>query len=63
MNEDLEGERPVGRQAPKAPEAPEPGVDNDMASKIDELKRLSDRKAQGALSEEEFEERKRRILE
>lgn len=60
MNEDVEGMRSV---APGTPEAAEPGVDNDMHAKIDQLKQLSDRKARGSLSTEEFEAQKRRILE
>ncbi|MFD9390522.1 SHOCT domain-containing protein [Streptomyces sp. NPDC060000] len=35
----------------------------DMTSKIDQLKQLGELKAQGVLTEAEFEEQKRRILE
>jgi hypothetical protein len=47
--------------APDAAPPPAPPGD-DMSSKIDQLKQLSDLKAQGALTEEEFAERKRQIL-
>ncbi|MFG2310002.1 SHOCT domain-containing protein [Streptomyces sp. NPDC048566] len=43
-----------------APAAAPPA--DDMTSKIDQLKQLGDLKAQGVLSEAEFEEQKRRIL-
>ena len=46
---------------PPAPAAPQPGAD-DMSSKIDQLKQLGDLKAQGVLTDEEFETQKRRIL-
>ncbi|MFI9613520.1 SHOCT domain-containing protein [Streptomyces sp. NPDC052023] len=50
-------------QPPAAPAAaaPDPAAD-DMTSKIDQLKQLADLKAQGVLSEEEFEAQKRRVL-
>ncbi|MFF9060226.1 SHOCT domain-containing protein [Streptomyces sp. NPDC101213] len=35
----------------------------DMTSKIEQLKQLGDLKAQGVLTEAEFEEQKRRLLE
>ncbi|MGW7045341.1 SHOCT domain-containing protein [Streptomyces avermitilis] len=41
---------------PSAPPA------DDMSSKIDQLKQLGELKAQGVLTEAEFEEQKRRIL-
>ncbi|MFI9797477.1 SHOCT domain-containing protein [Streptomyces sp. NPDC052302] len=44
-----------------APAEPVPNAD-DMTTKIDQLKQLGDLKAQGVLSEEEFEAQKRRIL-
>ncbi|WP_128429940.1 SHOCT domain-containing protein [Streptomyces cyaneus] len=47
--------------AAPAPAAPQPGAD-DMSSKIDQLKQLGDLKAQGVLTDEEFETQKRRIL-
>lgn len=43
-----------------APPAAQPA--DDMTSKIDQLKQLGDLKAQGVLTEAEFEEQKRRIL-
>jgi Short C-terminal domain len=45
------------QQAPP-PAAPE----DDMSAKLDQLKQLGDLKAQGVISEAEFEEQKRRIL-
>lgn len=44
-----------------APAAPQPAAD-DMTSKIDQLKQLGDLKAQGVLTDEEFEAQKRRVL-
>ena len=46
--------------APQPAAAPPPA---DMGSKIDQLKQLGELKAQGVLTEAEFEEQKRRILE
>ncbi|MET8163817.1 SHOCT domain-containing protein [Streptomyces sp. NPDC005329] len=43
--------------------APPPAQPADMTSKIDQLKQLGELKAQGVLTEAEFEEQKRRILE
>ncbi|MFD9316207.1 SHOCT domain-containing protein [Streptomyces sp. NPDC057456] len=43
--------------------APPPAQPADMSSKIDQLKQLGELKAQGVLTEAEFEEQKRRILE
>ncbi|MET8131474.1 MULTISPECIES: SHOCT domain-containing protein [unclassified Streptomyces] len=48
-------------QQPAPAAAPAPPAD-DMTSKIDQLKQLGELKAQGVLSEAEFEEQKRRIL-
>jgi Short C-terminal domain len=45
------------QQAPP-PAAPQ----DDMSAKLDQLKQLGDLKAQGVISEDEFEEQKRRIL-
>ncbi|GGN92330.1 hypothetical protein GCM10011579_090060 [Streptomyces albiflavescens] len=47
--------------APSAAPPPAPPVD-DMSSKIDQLKQLGELKAQGVLTEAEFEDQKRRIL-
>jgi hypothetical protein len=47
--------------APPAPAAPQ-SADDDMTRKIDQLKQLGDLKAQGVLTEEEFEAQKRRLL-
>ncbi|MEU5278244.1 SHOCT domain-containing protein [Streptomyces asoensis] len=49
--------QPAPAAAPQAPPPP------DMTSKIDQLKQLGELKAQGVLTEAEFEEQKRRILE
>ncbi|WP_406176205.1 SHOCT domain-containing protein [Streptomyces sp. NBC_00996] len=50
------------QQAPPPPPAPPPVPGDDMTVKMDQLKQLGDLKAQGVLTEEEFEEQKRRIL-
>jgi Short C-terminal domain len=42
--------------------APPPAPEDDMDAKIDQLKQLGELKAQGILSEEEFEGQKARIL-
>ncbi|MER5471837.1 SHOCT domain-containing protein [Streptomyces sp. NPDC002935] len=49
------------QQEPPPAAAPAPPAD-DMTSKMDQLKQLGDLKAQGVLTEAEFEEQKRRIL-
>ncbi|MFI2345704.1 SHOCT domain-containing protein [Streptomyces sp. NPDC019443] len=49
--------------APAAQTAPPPATPgDDMSNKIDQLKQLTDLKAQGALTEEEFAAQKRQIL-
>jgi hypothetical protein len=50
---------PQQQQAYEAPPPPE----DDMDAKLAQLKQLGDLKAQGVLSEYEFEAQKRRILE
>ncbi|WP_340378155.1 SHOCT domain-containing protein [Streptomyces sp. SS7] len=57
-------QQPQGYQQPPpapAPAAP-PSTADEMTNKIDQLKQLGDLKAQGILSEAEFEEQKRRLL-
>ncbi|MEU3338215.1 SHOCT domain-containing protein [Streptomyces sp. NPDC002144] len=44
------------------PPPPTTPVADDMTNKIDQLKQLGDLKAQGVLTEAEFEEQKRRLL-
>ena len=48
--------------APVAPAPPPPVAADDMTAKIEQLKQLGDLKAQGVLTEEEFQAQKRRIL-
>jgi hypothetical protein len=48
--------------APAAPAAPPPSAADDMTRKIEQLKQLGDLKAQGVISEEEFEAQKRQLL-
>ncbi|AWE53944.1 MULTISPECIES: SHOCT domain-containing protein [Streptomyces] len=48
--------------APAPPAPPEPVAADDMTAKIEQLKQLGDLKAQGVLTEEEFQAQKRRIL-
>jgi hypothetical protein len=50
-------------QQQQAYEAPPPPPEDDMDAKLAQLKQLGDLKAQGVLSEYEFEAQKRRILE
>lgn len=47
--------------AAPAPVAPQSGAD-EMTGKIDQLKQLADLKAQGVLTEAEFEAQKRQVL-
>ncbi|MER5436562.1 SHOCT domain-containing protein [Streptomyces sp. NPDC002588] len=49
-------------QAAPQPAAATPAPDDHMSGKLDELKQLGDLKAQGVLTEAEFEEQKRRLL-
>lgn len=56
-----EDQQAAPRPAPAA--APPPAQPADMSSKIDQLKQLGELKAQGVLTDAEFEEQKRRILE
>ena len=49
-------------QAPPAPAAPQPAAPDDMTRKLDQLKQLGDLKAQGLLTDEEFESQKRLLL-
>ncbi|KPI27570.1 MULTISPECIES: SHOCT domain-containing protein [unclassified Streptomyces] len=55
-----EDQQAAPQPAPAA--APPPAQPADMSSKIDQLKQLGELKAQGVLTEAEFEEQKRRIL-
>jgi hypothetical protein len=54
---------PQAPQAPAAPAAPQAPAASDMADKIEQLKQIGELKAQGVLTQDEFEEQKRRILE
>ncbi|MFF5361980.1 SHOCT domain-containing protein [Streptomyces scabiei] len=52
--------------APRPTPAPEPTAGSaapEMADRIEQLKQLGELKAQGVLTETEFEEQKRRLLE
>ncbi|MFK4148507.1 SHOCT domain-containing protein [Streptomyces sp. NPDC004065] len=51
-------QQPAAQPAPAAP----PSTSDEMTSKIDQLKELGELKAQGVLSEEEFQAQKRRVL-
>ncbi|MFJ4617150.1 SHOCT domain-containing protein [Streptomyces sp. NPDC088812] len=53
--------RPSQPAADTAPAASQTAAD-DMTGKIDQLKQLADLKAQGVLTDEEFEAQKRRVL-
>ncbi|MFI8228908.1 SHOCT domain-containing protein [Streptomyces sp. NPDC085900] len=50
------------QEAPPPPPAPTSSTADDMTNKIDQLKQLGELKAQGVLTEAEFEEQKRRLL-
>ncbi|MCH0540842.1 SHOCT domain-containing protein [Streptomyces sp. MUM 203J] len=55
---------PPGRPSPQARAEPPPAPSApDMSGKFEQLKQLGDLKAQGVLTEAEFEEQKRRLLE
>ncbi|MFJ3975317.1 SHOCT domain-containing protein [Streptomyces sp. NPDC090021] len=47
---------------PPAPAAPAPPAGDDMTSKLDQLQKLGELKAQGLLTEEEFTQQKSRLL-
>ncbi|KUO10984.1 SHOCT domain-containing protein [Streptomyces sp. DSM 15324] len=55
-------QQPQGYQQPPPTPAAPPSTADEMTNKIDQLKQLGDLKAQGILSEAEFEEQKRRLL-
>ncbi|MEU1183553.1 SHOCT domain-containing protein [Streptomyces sp. NPDC005820] len=57
-------QQPQSYQQPPPPPAPQapPSTADEMTNKIDQLKQLGDLKAQGVLTEAEFEEQKRRLL-
>ncbi|MFM9589456.1 SHOCT domain-containing protein [Streptomyces scabiei] len=55
-------EAPPARPAP-APEPPAGSAASDMDARIEQLKQLGELKAQGVLTETEFAEQKRRLLE
>ncbi|MGW6784857.1 SHOCT domain-containing protein [Streptomyces sp. NPDC054987] len=48
--------------APPAPAAAPPPAGDDMSSKLDQLQKLGELKAQGLLTEEEFTRQKSRLL-
>ncbi|MFG2872914.1 SHOCT domain-containing protein [Streptomyces sp. NPDC048338] len=52
------------QEAPQQAAAPPPAAPaaDDMGDKLDQLKQLGELKAQGVLTESEFEEQKRRLL-
>lgn len=64
QQDDQQASAPASQaQAPATQAAPPPALPgDDMTNKIDQLKQLSDLKAQGALTAEEFEAQKRQIL-
>ncbi|MGW5458898.1 SHOCT domain-containing protein [Streptomyces sp. NPDC003996] len=53
---------PPQQAAPPAPAAQPAAAADDMTARIDQLKQLAELKAQGVLTEEEFESQKRLIL-
>ncbi|MGW6139185.1 SHOCT domain-containing protein [Streptomyces sp. NPDC055140] len=57
-----EYEAPAPPAAPPAPPPAAPAA-TDMTSKIDQLKQLGDLRDQGVLTDSEFEEQKRRLLQ
>ncbi|WP_416982636.1 SHOCT domain-containing protein [Streptomyces sp. T028] len=52
----------AAEQQPAPPPPPPPSQADEMTGKIDQLKQLGDLKAQGILTDAEFEEQKRRLL-
>ena len=57
-------EQQQAQEQPRAatPAPPPASLEDDMSDKIDQLKQLGDLKAQGVLTDEEFEAQKRKIL-
>ncbi|MFD6229340.1 SHOCT domain-containing protein [Streptomyces sp. NPDC060232] len=60
-NEQQQAAAPPPPPAPAAPPPPPPAGD-DMSSKLDQLQKLGELKAQGLLTEEEFTQQKSRLL-
>ncbi|MEE1755259.1 SHOCT domain-containing protein [Streptomyces sp. SP18CS02] len=56
-----EDQAPAPRQAPVGVQPTDPSA-SDMTSRIEQLKQLGDLKAQGILTEAEFEDQKRKLL-
>ncbi|MFE5816170.1 SHOCT domain-containing protein [Streptomyces sp. NPDC056479] len=56
-------DEPPAQPASYAQPSAAPSAADDMTGRIDQLKQLGDLKAQGVLTEAEFEEQKRRVLE
>ncbi|MFE7169932.1 SHOCT domain-containing protein [Streptomyces sp. NPDC057616] len=60
--QDVGQQQQAYQQAPPQQAPPAAAPSNDMNDKIAQLKQLGELKAQGVLTEAEFEEQKRRIL-
>ncbi|MGW2704018.1 SHOCT domain-containing protein [Streptomyces sp. NPDC001340] len=60
--QDYERQQAYEQQEPAPPAPPAPQAADEMTQRIDQLKQLADLKAQGVLTEEEFESQKRRLL-
>ncbi|MFJ7152445.1 SHOCT domain-containing protein [Streptomyces sp. NPDC100445] len=61
--QDYDQQQAQQQQAPPPPPAaPQAPASDDMSHRIEQLKQLADLKAQGVLSDEEFESQKRRLL-
>ncbi|MEW2119439.1 SHOCT domain-containing protein [Streptomyces sp. NPDC005474] len=56
-------EAPAPQAAPPAEQPAAPPASDDMTSKIEQLKQLGELKAQGVLTEAEFAEQKRKLLD
>lgn len=55
-------EQPAPQQQDAQPVPPAPPVEDDMSSKIEQLRQLGELKASGVLTETEFQTQKARIL-
>ncbi|MET7378463.1 SHOCT domain-containing protein [Streptomyces sp. NPDC005526] len=60
--QDYDQQQAARQAAAPAPAAPSLSTEDDMDNKIERLKQLGDLKAQGVLTDEEFEAQKRRVL-
>ncbi|MFB8393239.1 SHOCT domain-containing protein [Streptomyces yangpuensis] len=62
QQQEYEQQQAYQQQQAPAPPPPAPPAGDDMSSKLDQLQKLGELKAQGLLTEEEFAQQKSRLL-